>query len=285
MLKKLLVVAAMVVVPVVATQPVSADHNENHQRDKVTICHRTNAANNPYVQNSVNESSVDGQGNGDHYVEHQGPVATSLADAAAKKQAGIEWGDIIPPVPGFHNGLNWTAEGQTIYQNGCQFEGEEPSAVITWDVACVVGQIAEEVPVDELAGGEVAEASATQIIRVVIGNEGDAAGTVYVNGIQVDVGPGETEELYFPAGTQVQIYLANEQLVFDQTLTCETPVDPEDPSDEGEVLGEQNTAAGSVRVMPDTNNGLTAAAAVTVVTGLGVALATAGRSLLGKFNR
>lgn len=92
--------------------PASANHNGG----SVTICHRTNADNNPYVVISPDEAAVDGEApaHGDHYLEHQGPVWNSTL-----KDQHIEWGDIIPPIPGHHNGLNWTAEGQAIYNNGC----------------------------------------------------------------------------------------------------------------------------------------------------------------------
>ncbi|MCA9325747.1 hypothetical protein KDA23_06865, partial [Candidatus Saccharibacteria bacterium] len=87
-------------------QPVSARQNP---QPKVTICHRTDAANNPYVQLSVDKNAVDGfSGNNqgdDHYGEHQGPVAYSTAVAQALKDQHKKWGDIIPPVPGAHNGL------------------------------------------------------------------------------------------------------------------------------------------------------------------------------------
>ena len=93
--------------------------------EKVTICHRTNSATNPYVEITVDVSAVDGQaGNSgqepDHFGEHKGPLASSEAVAQNLKDNGIEWGDIIPPVPPFHNGLNWPA-GQAILENGCNF--------------------------------------------------------------------------------------------------------------------------------------------------------------------
>lgn len=94
------------------------------KQDKVTICHRTDAANNPYVQNEVAADSADGDtgndnGQGDHS-EHTGPVATSEAVAQGFKDADQKWGDIIPPHNNFV-GLNWTAEGQAIYNNGCNY--------------------------------------------------------------------------------------------------------------------------------------------------------------------
>ena len=70
----------------------------------VTICHRTNSTNNPYVAITVKRSAVDGvngkgSGQGDHFGQHTGPVWE------AGMPNGGEWGDIIPPVPGF--GARW----------------------------------------------------------------------------------------------------------------------------------------------------------------------------------
>ena len=83
--------------------------------DKVTICHATASHTNPYVVLTVDESAVDGvAGNSggvpDHYGEHVGPIGP-VADG--------KWGDIIPPVAGYHFGLNWTGEGAAIWENGC----------------------------------------------------------------------------------------------------------------------------------------------------------------------
>ncbi len=93
---------------------------------KVTICHRTDSVKNPYVRITVDQSAVDGiagnsGGQADHYGEHKGPIATSEAVAQGYKDTKTEWGDIIPPVEGAHNGLNYTAEGQAILNNGCNY--------------------------------------------------------------------------------------------------------------------------------------------------------------------
>ncbi len=94
----------------------------------VTICHRDAASNKPYVQITVAVSAADNDlgndnGRGDHFAEHTGPVFNSTM------QQGDNWGDIIPPIPGIHDGLNWSAEGQAIYNNDCA-----PAVVTVIDV-------------------------------------------------------------------------------------------------------------------------------------------------------
>jgi hypothetical protein len=95
--------------------------------DKVTICHRTASDTNPYVKITVDIDAADGdlgndKGQGDHYKEHVGPVWE-----LGLKAAHIEWGDIIPPIDGIHDGLNWTAEGQEIYENDCNPVAASPT--------------------------------------------------------------------------------------------------------------------------------------------------------------
>jgi hypothetical protein len=104
-----------------ATQPVNGDH-------KVIICHRNNDVKKPYVQIEVDESAVDGIGGSDHFGKHKGPLASSETVAQQLKDNKEKWGDIIPPVSPYHDGLNWTPEGQAIYNNDCKYveEPEEP---------------------------------------------------------------------------------------------------------------------------------------------------------------
>jgi hypothetical protein len=127
-------VAAGLVLAVVGVSmtPASANHNGG----KVTICHRTNSDTNPYVVISPDEAAVDGAApaNGDHFLEHVGPVWNPTL-----KALHIEWGDIIPPVPGHHAGLNWTAEGQAIYNNGCSSTPAAPNASAAQCVGGVPG--------------------------------------------------------------------------------------------------------------------------------------------------
>jgi hypothetical protein len=89
------------------------------QAAQTTICHRTGADNNPYV---VNHPANTGILNG-HFTQHNEPVIWQ----PGFQDEGIEWGDIIPPIPpDIPNGLNWTAEGQAIFNNGCVPPGFVP---------------------------------------------------------------------------------------------------------------------------------------------------------------
>lgn len=184
---------------------------EAAKQPKVTICHRTNAVTNPYRVITVAQSAVDDiAGNSgkkaDHYGEHPGPVASSLAVATALKQAKTKWGDIIPPVPGVHDGLNWTAEGQAIYNNGCKYV-TPTSPDIAYEVTCV---LVENVPT----------------VRVIATNNGDGDGTITVNGEDVAVSAGGTVSRDFASGTQVTIVL-NGQTVYDAVVRC---TDDENPN-------------------------------------------------------
>jgi hypothetical protein len=109
----------------VASVGVLSASAQGGNEDNITICHRTDSATNPYVQITVDVSAVDGiagnQQGADHFGEHTGPLASSEAVAQSLKDNHIEWGDIIPPIPGVHGGLNFTAEGQAILENGCNF--------------------------------------------------------------------------------------------------------------------------------------------------------------------
>lgn len=109
--------------------------------DDVTICHATNSVTNPYEQKTVDDSAVNGIGGGDHYLEHKGAVFnTSMHN-------GDHWGDIIPPLPGVHSGLNWDAQGQLIWNNDCSVKSSikvvkdaQPNSSDDFDFTLVKGQ-------------------------------------------------------------------------------------------------------------------------------------------------
>ena len=97
---------------------------QGQEDDNITICHRTNSVNNPYNQIKVDPDSADGNtdndnGKGDHS-EHTGPVGTSEAVTQALKDNKQDWGEIIPAHDNYA-GLNWTADGQAVYNNDCKY--------------------------------------------------------------------------------------------------------------------------------------------------------------------
>jgi hypothetical protein len=88
--------------------------------NNVAICHRGNAVANPYQRITVDLDAQNGNGDNDHTL-HTGPVATSQAYAQTLKDAQQNWGDIIP------NLLNWTADGQAMWNNDCNYVIASPS--------------------------------------------------------------------------------------------------------------------------------------------------------------
>lgn len=60
---------------------------------KVTICHRTGSATNPYVVITVDVAAINGDKKNDH--SHHDQVGNGLG------------GDVIPPVEGYNAGFNW----------------------------------------------------------------------------------------------------------------------------------------------------------------------------------
>ena len=135
----------------------SGTSNAAAQADKVTICHRTDAVKNPYVKITVDSSAADAQppAQGDHALEHQGPIASSTAVAQLLKDQHIEWGDIIPPHDNF-GGLNWTAEGQAIFRNDCKAPEQPPKTPEAKETPKVTPKAAETPRVIDDATGTAA---------------------------------------------------------------------------------------------------------------------------------
>ncbi|HEX7017983.1 MAG TPA: hypothetical protein VF209_03695, partial [Patescibacteria group bacterium] len=112
-------------------EQVSAQNSD--PQNKIRICHATDSHTNPYTNPEVDQDAVDGdlgndRGQGDHYLEHNGPVwAPGIADHS--------WGDIIPPIAGVHEGKNWTAQGQAFWNNNCHIPGASPSPSPTPEVS------------------------------------------------------------------------------------------------------------------------------------------------------
>ncbi len=253
MYKKLVVAAFVAVIcGTVGMSNVEAK-KDTQEPEKITICHRTNAANNPYVQETVSVNALNGGGHDDHTL-HTGPLASSFAVATALKAAHTDWGDIIPPftqdgIP--QPGLNWTAEGQAMYASECAYT-TPPSAVIDFDLVCNVED-------------RKAVISFT--------NTGNADGSATINGTVTAVPMGGTtvDVPTAVAGTQITIVI-NNQTVFDQLVTCEpgrggaggTTPTPETPVTPVEVASLPFTAGDNTQALTLVAS---AVAAITAIVG------------------
>ena len=178
------------------------DDNENGAQ-KITICHRTNSIKNPYVMNSVDADSVDGDagndnGQGDHYLEHLGPVANP-----ATMTNGDDWGDIIPPIEGVHDGRNWSAQGIAIYEADCNYPTQvELMPDTSVSAVCVVSE---------------------QVVRLTFVNSGNAASSISVNGAASTVAAGATVNVTTPiTGATVSVTVVIDDSSEVVTVTCPT---------------------------------------------------------------
>lgn len=173
--------------------------------EKVTICHRTNSRTNPYNQQAVaKDSVVEGHGS------HSGPIFGPDVD---------DWGDIIPPVtPGLPDGLNWNAEGQAIWENGCEMP-PDPG------------------PIPAASIGDVACSGDTPTVSVTVSNAADATDpatfTIRVNGAVVQtvgpIAPGDSRTVTLtgaPEDTIAVIEVVSEGTVLDGAVVtgnCAAP--------------------------------------------------------------
>ncbi len=193
MYKKVLMVLAVVVGVMSFGSVASADHNPNHQ-PRVTICHSTQPnqgngngqgpQNNPYIRQTVSQASVNTNPNG--HDTHNGPIFNNSGQDF--------WGDIIPPFDGYQ-GLNWTAEGQAIYNNGCGFVTED--AFLTFGVTCE-----------------------NDAVVVSLTNTGGADGVASVNGVDINVAAGTVETRQFNDTPQQIEIIIDQQTVYNQVVTC-----------------------------------------------------------------
>jgi hypothetical protein len=115
---------------VLVAAPSAADNSEGPEpeNNKISLCHRTNSESNPYVNRDGITPSKRGAIHG-HDTHNEGPVWQP-----GFKDEGKRWGDIIPPFQWVDNkgvtqsypGLNWTTEGQAIFNAGCKVKDEPP---------------------------------------------------------------------------------------------------------------------------------------------------------------
>ena len=214
MFKKLILTLGVATVVFGLTQNVTTQSVNAQSANLPTyFCHRSNSASNPYqsIPFSQTFSEIDGVGNNDHS-QHTGPVVTTEAQAAALKLVKIDWGDIIPPVPGIlEDGLNWTDAGQAVYYADCgfpEFEDEYDPADVYFDVSCNQDNTG---------------------VDVTFVNIGGETGSAYVNDEYIEIAAGETVVRSYELGGRITIDLDDEGgPVYDAIPVCETE-EPELP--------------------------------------------------------
>jgi len=217
-----------------AAVPQSASGRARAPQPKVTICHRTNSNTNPYNQITVAIASANFQG----HTTHTGPIFRPGLD---------DWGDIIPPVPGFEQGLNWP-EGAPILNNGCEVPpppdvGPQPSATI----------------------GDVVCAGTAASVQVIVTNGADATAPAFfailVDGAVVDrvgpVAPGDSRTVAVPLNgledqTVTVAVRSGGDIIASQVVTVDCSAPPPEVDVSAELVCVGEVAQGTATV---TNNG------------------------------
>ncbi|MBA2954726.1 hypothetical protein GON03_10355 [Nocardioides sp. MAH-18] len=221
--------ALAVVTACLSLAPVRADAAP---QEKVKICHRTNSRTNPY--NQVNDSK-DGVVSG--HANHTGPIFGPDVE---------KWGNIVPPIdPGLPDGLNWTAEGRAILDNGCEMPpdpGPIPAAEIA-DAAC---------------------SGATPSVSVTVSNDADATDpasfTIRVNGVAVQtvgpIAPGDSQTVTLAGVPEDRVavvdVLADGEVVASRVVTADCTPGPPPVSIKAGFGCVGTTPQGTLQV---TNNG------------------------------
>ncbi|MEX2439597.1 MAG: hypothetical protein WD739_06925 [Actinomycetota bacterium] len=127
-------IALMGTALVVAAAPASAGGDTID--GKVTLCHATFSATNPYVEITVDihaAGASQGLPKGGHDGHDEPVVPTDFDNAAELKAADTKWGDVIPAYSfeGFdYPGLNLSPDGEALLDNGCQLRGTPDDRVV-----------------------------------------------------------------------------------------------------------------------------------------------------------
>jgi hypothetical protein len=133
-LTALALVIAQVIMPAHAAFATKPDSNGMVSNNKVTVCHRTSSGSNPYVQQDIADDAAANR-------------EVNKVNGTIGVYPQADWGDIIPPFVYVHHeggsevsthipGLNWTVEGQAIYNNDCNIPGSATAVNGTFSDAC-----------------------------------------------------------------------------------------------------------------------------------------------------
>ncbi|MFC7495198.1 MULTISPECIES: hypothetical protein [unclassified Nocardioides] len=220
------------------------DPAEAAPKEKVKICHRTNSRTNPYNQlNDAEEAVVEG------HAGHTGPIFGPDVE---------KWGDILPPIePGLPDGLNWTAEGREILDNGCEMPpdpGPMPGASIA-DATCT---------------------GTTPSVEVTVSNAADATDpatfTIRVNGADVQtvgpIAPGDSTTVTLAGVPENQVaaveVLSDGEVIASRVVTADCSPGPPPVSIQAALDCVEQAAQATLQV---TNNGVAPLSVVLQVDG------------------